>query len=100
METCLSKTKNIDLVYTLNEPAAAGAAEALKAAGVKATIVSVDGGCSPGIAGVKSGVIGATAQQYPVKMADRRRGDQEDRRRRREARELARSSSTTPAWRS
>jgi fructose transport system substrate-binding protein len=70
METCLSKTKNIDLVYTLNEPAAAGAAEALKAAGVKATIVSVDGGCSPGIAGVKSGVIGATAQQYPVKMAE------------------------------
>jgi len=70
METCLSKTKDIDLVYTLNEPAAAGAAEALKAAGVTATIVSVDGGCSPGIAGVKSGVIGATAQQYPVKMAE------------------------------
>ncbi len=69
METCLSKTKDINLVYTLNEPAAAGAAEALKAAGVTATIVSVDGGCSPGIAGVKSGVIGATSQQYPVKMA-------------------------------
>ena len=70
METCLSKTKNIDLVYTLNEPAAAGAAEALKAAGVTATIVSVDGGCSPGIADVKAGIIGATAQQYPVKMAE------------------------------
>ena len=70
METCLSKTKDIDLVYTLNEPAAAGAAEALKAAGVTATIVSVDGGCSPGIADVKAGIIGATAQQYPVKMAE------------------------------
>ena len=70
METCLSKTKDINLVYTLNEPAAAGAAEALKAAGVTATIVSVDGGCSPGIADVKAGIIGATAQQYPVKMAE------------------------------
>ncbi len=69
METCLSKTKDINLVYTINEPAAAGAAEALKAAGVTATIVSVDGGCSPGIADVKAGIIGATAQQYPVKMA-------------------------------
>ena len=69
METCLSKTKNINLVYTINEPAAAGAAEALKAAGVTATIVSVDGGCSPGVADVKAGIIGATAQQYPVKMA-------------------------------
>ena len=45
METCLAKTKDINLVYTINEPAAAGAAEALKDAGVKATIVSVDGGC-------------------------------------------------------
>ena len=70
METCLSKTKDINLVYTLNEPAAAGASEALKAAGVTATIVSVDGGCSPGIADVKAGIIGATAQQYPVKMAE------------------------------
>lgn len=69
METCLQKNKNINLVYTINEPAAAGAAEALKAAGVKATIVSVDGGCNPGIADVKNGTIGATSQQYPVKMA-------------------------------
>ena len=41
---------------------------ALKAAGKTATIVSVDGGCA-GVASVKSGVIGATAQQYPLKMA-------------------------------
>ncbi len=69
MENCLAKTKDINLVYTINEPAAAGAAEALKAAGVTATVVSVDGGCNPGISSVKSGDIGATAQQYPLKMA-------------------------------
>ena len=69
METCLAKSKDINLVYTINEPAAVGAAEALEAAGVKATIVSVDGGCSPGIEAVKSGTIGATSQQYPLDMA-------------------------------
>lgn len=69
METCLAKSKDINLVYTINEPAAVGAAEALKDAGVKATIVSVDGGCNPGIAAVKDGTIGATSQQYPLKMA-------------------------------
>ena len=70
METCLAKSKEINLVYTINEPAATGAAEALDAAGVKgAVIVSVDGGCNPGITSVKSGVIGATSQQYPLDMA-------------------------------
>jgi fructose transport system substrate-binding protein len=69
MENCLAKSKDINLVYSINEPAGAGAAEALKDAGVKATVVSVDGGCNPGIADVKAGVIGATAQQYPLKMA-------------------------------
>jgi fructose transport system substrate-binding protein len=69
MENCLAKSKDINVVYSINEPAGAGAAEALKDAGVKATIVSVDGGCNPGIADVKAGVIGATAQQYPLKMA-------------------------------
>ena len=33
-------------------------------------IVSVDGGC-PGVANVKSGVIGATSQQYPLLMASK-----------------------------
>ena len=71
METCLAKSKDINVVYTINEPAAAGAAEALNAAGIKdAIIVSVDGGCNPGITSVKSGVIGATSQQYPLKMAE------------------------------
>jgi fructose transport system substrate-binding protein len=71
METCLNSSKDINLVYTINEPAAAGASEALKAAGINdAIIVSVDGGCDPGLTSVKAGVIGATSQQYPVKMAE------------------------------
>ncbi len=70
METCLAKSKDINLVYSINEPAGVGGSEALKAAGVTATIVSVDGGCNPGIAAVKDGTIGATSQQYPVKMAE------------------------------
>jgi fructose transport system substrate-binding protein len=71
METLLSKaTTPINLVYTINEPTANGAYKALKAAGKDAgvLIVSVDGGC-PGVKLVKDGVIGATAQQYPLKMA-------------------------------
>jgi fructose transport system substrate-binding protein len=68
MEKCLSKNPNINVVYTINEPTAVGANAALKAAGKTAIIVSVDGGCA-GVASVKSGVIGATAQQYPLKMA-------------------------------
>ncbi len=70
METLLAKEPGINVVYTINEPAAEGAYQALKAAGKEgqALIVSVDGGC-PGIASVKSGVIGATSQQYPLLMA-------------------------------
>ncbi len=70
METLLAKDPDINVVYTINEPAAEGAYQALKNAGKEnqAIIVSVDGGC-PGVAGVKSGVIGATSQQYPLKMA-------------------------------
>jgi fructose transport system substrate-binding protein len=71
METCLAKSKDINVVYTINEPAAVGADEAIKAAGLQGvTLVSVDGGCDPGIVAVKSGVIGATSQQYPLKMAE------------------------------
>jgi fructose transport system substrate-binding protein len=70
MENLLQKDPAINLVYTINEPAAAGAYEALKAAGKEkdVTIVSVDGGC-PGVDNVKAGVIGATSMQFPLKMA-------------------------------
>jgi fructose transport system substrate-binding protein len=71
METCLAKNPDINVVYTINEPAAQGAEDALKAAGKDkgVLIVSVDGGCKPGLELVASGVIGSTAQQYPGKMA-------------------------------
>ena len=70
MENCLTKDPNINLVYTINEPAAFGAYTALKAAGKEkgVLIVSVDGGCT-GVQGVKDGKIAATSQQYPLKMA-------------------------------
>ena len=42
---------------------------AVRRAGKDVTIVSVDGGC-PGVENVKKGVIGATSQQYPLKMAE------------------------------
>ena len=70
MEALLAKDPEINVVYTINEPSAAGAYEALKAIGREkdVLIVSVDGGC-PGVADVKDGVIGATSQQYPLQMA-------------------------------
>ena len=70
MENLLQKDPSINLVYTINEPAAAGAYQALKAAGKDktVTIVSIDGGC-PGVDNVKAGVIGATSMQFPLKMA-------------------------------
>jgi len=70
MENCLSKNPDINLVYTINEPAAFGAFTAIRAAGKEKqiTIVSVDGGCR-GVQGVVDGKIAATSQQYPLKMA-------------------------------
>ncbi len=70
MENCLQKDPGINVVYTINEPSAAGAYEALKAVGMEKNVlvVSVDGGC-PGVKNVAEGVIGATSQQYPLLMA-------------------------------
>ena len=70
-ETLLSKNSDINVVYTINEPAAYGAFEAFEASGSTEglIVVSVDGGCA-GIDAVAEGIIGATSQQYPVKMAE------------------------------
>jgi fructose transport system substrate-binding protein len=70
MENCLTRDPSINVVYTINEPAAAGAYEALKSAGREkdVLVVSVDGGC-PGVKNVAAGIIGATSQQYPLLMA-------------------------------
>ncbi|PWU49100.1 sugar ABC transporter [Micromonospora globispora] len=71
MENCLTKNPGINVIYTINEPAAVGAHKALQAAGKTQAVlvVSVDGGCD-GVRQVKDGVIGATSQQYPLKMAE------------------------------
>jgi fructose transport system substrate-binding protein len=69
MENLLAIDPDINVVYTINEPAAEGAYQALQAAGKEGVlIVSVDGGC-PGVQSVADGVIGATSQQYPLLMA-------------------------------
>lgn len=70
MENLLQKDPDVNLVYTINEPAAAGAYEALKSFGLEdgVMIVSVDGGC-PGVRNIQDGVIGATSMQFPLRMA-------------------------------
>lgn len=70
MERLLAIDQTINVVYTINEPAAAGAYEALRSLGLESDvlIVSVDGGC-PGVEDVRDGIIGATSQQYPLAMA-------------------------------
>ena len=71
MENCLQQHPDINVVYAINEPAAAGAFNALeqaqKSKGV--LLVSVDGGCQ-GIKAIHDGRLAATAQQYPAKMAE------------------------------
>lgn len=72
MENLLAQDQGVNLVYTINEPAAAGAYEALKSVGREkdVLVVSVDGGC-PGVRNIRDGVIGATSQQYPLLMASK-----------------------------
>ncbi len=72
MENLLAKDPDINVVYTINEPTAVGAYQALKKAGKDkgVLVVSVDGGC-PGVKSVADGVIGATSQQYPLLMASK-----------------------------
>ncbi|MDA2988859.1 MAG: substrate-binding domain-containing protein [Actinomycetota bacterium] len=72
MENCLAANPDINVVYTINEPTAFGAAVALEAAGKTVgedvIMVSVDGGLA-GVEAVKAGTIQATSQQYPLLMA-------------------------------
>ncbi|NKC11932.1 MAG: substrate-binding domain-containing protein [Gammaproteobacteria bacterium] len=72
MENLLQRDPDINVVYTINEPAAAGAYEALKAFGKThgVLLVSVDGGC-PGVKNVQEGIIGATSMQFPLLMASK-----------------------------
>ena len=70
MENLLTMDGGTNVLYTINEPAAAGAYETLKDFGKTddVIVVSVDGGC-PGIQAVADGELGATSQQYPLLMA-------------------------------
>ena len=72
METLLQKDPGVNIVYSINEPSGLGGANALKAAGKQPDdfiLVSIDGGCDAIERGIKTGVIDATSQQYPLKMA-------------------------------
>ena len=72
IENLLQRDPDINVVYTINEPAAAGAYEALRSFGKEegVLIVSIDGGC-PGVQNVSEGVIGATSMQFPLLMASK-----------------------------
>jgi fructose transport system substrate-binding protein len=71
MENLLQRNGDINVVYTINEPAARGAYEAIKSKGAEKniTIGSIDGSCS-GVEDVKAGKVGATVMQFPKKMAE------------------------------
>lgn len=72
MAGLLADDPGINVVYTVNEPAAAGAVAALEDAGAdlaQVVVVSVDGGCEAVRGLVRSGQVDATAQQYPENMA-------------------------------
>jgi len=71
MENLLQRAPGTNALYTINEPAAAGAFEAIDAAGLADQVIigSIDGSCT-GVENVKSGIIGATVMQFPGKMAE------------------------------
>ena len=69
-ENCLNKTPDINVIYAITEPAAFGAAEAVKATGRDGImIVTIDGGCAAVKAIGEGSAIVATSQQYPDRMA-------------------------------
>ena len=72
MENLLTAHPEINVVYTINEPAAQGAYAAIKKAGKAKDIVltSIDGGCL-GVEYVKDGKVAATVMQFPKLMATR-----------------------------
>ena len=67
MENLLSAHPDIDVLYTINEPAAQGAHFAIKKAKRDVLVTSIDGSCS-GVHSVADGTIGATVMQFPDRM--------------------------------
>lgn len=69
MDNFLTAHPDINLVWTINEPAAFGAARALELHKIKGVaIVSMDGS-KKGAEAVKSGLISTDVMQFPAKMA-------------------------------
>jgi fructose transport system substrate-binding protein len=71
MENLLQIDPDINLLYTINEPTARGAVQAMNTFGISTDdvlIVSVDGGCEA-MGDIDDGLINATSQQYPSRMA-------------------------------
>jgi fructose transport system substrate-binding protein len=70
MENLLTAHPNINVVYSINEPAAEGGFAAIRSAGKvdKILLTAIDGGCL-GVKYVAAGKIAATVMQFPVKMA-------------------------------
>lgn len=72
MTQVLAEHPEVNVIYTVNEPAALGALAALTDADVdldQVVLVSVDGGCRAMREAVRPGDIDATATQYPQNMA-------------------------------
>jgi fructose transport system substrate-binding protein len=67
MENLLSAHPDINVIYTINEPAAQGAFLAIKKTKSNILVTSIDGSCS-GVRSVADGTIGATVMQFPSKM--------------------------------
>ena len=71
MEDLLQRDPSITVVYSMNEQAAAGAAQALRTAGLSQNVlsVSIDGTCA-GLQMIKDGSLSATVMQFWLGMVD------------------------------
>jgi fructose transport system substrate-binding protein len=72
MAEILADHPDVNIIYTVNEPAALGALAALREAGVDLddiVLVSIDGGCRAIKNALRPGDIDATAMQFPQNMA-------------------------------
>jgi fructose transport system substrate-binding protein len=69
MENLLSAHPDINVIYTINEPAAQGAFFAIRKAQRDILVTSIDGSCS-GVRSIADGTIGATVMQFPIRMGE------------------------------
>src|SRR3978361_1141375 len=71
MENLLQAPPDVNVVYSINEPAGRGAYQALTEKGLQSKVIvaSIDGSCS-GVQYVKDGKFAATVMQFPKIMAE------------------------------